>query len=312
MITLGIESTCHTFGVGIIEGKNIRANRKASYTTEKGGIIPMEAAKHHEKYWLEIINQALEEAKITEKEVDIITYARGPGIGPCLRVGLKAAEYLKGRNKKVPVVGVNHCLAHLSVGSLISDAKDPVFLYASGANTQIIALEGGKYRIFGETLDMGCGNFLDSFARVLGLGFPGGPKIAEMAKKGEKFIELPYVVKGMDVSFSGLFTNLKQKVVSGSYKPEDLAYSVQETVFSMLMEVSERAMAHCEKKELILGGGVCCNERLQDMAKKMCNQRDAKCYIPERPLLLDNGAMIAWQGYLERKKCCKQDRNKTL
>jgi len=147
---------------------------------------------------------------------------------------------------------VNHCIAHLEIGRLVTDATDPVLLYASGANTQIIAYDSGKYRIFGETLDQGVGNLLDSFARYIGLGFPGGPKVYELALKGEKLIELPYTVKGMDVGFGGLLTNIKQKYDSGKYKVEDLCYSLQETVFAMLLEVSERAMAHCDKKELVL------------------------------------------------------------
>ena len=199
------------------------------------------------------------------------------------------------------MVGVNHCIAHLEIGSLLSKAKDPVLLYASGANTQIIAYDGGKYRIFGETLDQGIGNFLDAFARYMGMGFPGGPKIAALAENGKNYIELPYVVKGMDVSFGGILTNLKQKFDSKKFSMEDLSYSAQETVFAMLTEVSERAMAHCEKNELVLGGGVACNTRLQKMAKIMCEERNARCFVPENQFLLDNGAMIAWLGILKYK-----------
>lgn len=300
-IVIGVESTAHTFSIGIIKGKKILANKRAPYTTESGGIIPMEAAKHHEKNWERVLDDALNEAGIDITDIDLVSYSRGPGLGPCLRAGLKAAKKISEKSSK-KLIGVNHCVAHLSVGNLISNCRDPVFLYASGANTQIIAYEGGKYRIFGETLDMGCGNFLDSFARLLGLGFPGGPKVSELAESGKKFIELPYSVKGMDVSFSGLYTNLKQKIEKGEIKKEDLCYSVQETIFAMLMEVSERAMAHCGKKELLLGGGVCCNTRLQEMAKIMCKERGARCYIPDNFLLVDNGAMIAWQGHLERNR----------
>ena len=140
----------------------------------------------------------------------------------------------------------------------MTKAKDPILLYASGANTQVIAYEGGKYRIFGETLDIGVGNFLDTFARALGLGFPGGPLIEQLAIKGKKYIELPYVVKGMDVSFGGILTNVQTKFASGQYSPEDLSYSAQETVFSMLVEVTERSLAHTGKKEELLGRQVVC------------------------------------------------------
>ncbi|MFH1510069.1 MAG: hypothetical protein ABIF10_00130, partial [Candidatus Woesearchaeota archaeon] len=170
----------------------------------------------------------------------------------------------------------------------------------SGANTQVIAYDGGKYRIFGETLDNGVGNFLDAFARYLGIGFPGGPKIAELASKSQNYVELPYVVKGMDVSVGGILTNLRNKI--GKYPAEDLAFSCQETVFSMLVEVSERALAHCEKNELLLGGGVACNTRLQEMCRMMCEERNVSCFVPSQEFLVDNPAMIAWLGVLMKGK----------
>ncbi|MAF35708.1 UGMP family protein [archaeon] len=301
-ITVGIEASAHTYAVGIIKGKTILANQRASYTTEVGGIIPMQAALHHEKHADEVIANALKEANISIKDIDLVSYTRGPGMGPCLRVGLATAKKLAEKTKTKQIVGINHCVAHLSVGQLTNNTKDPVILYSSGANTQVIAYEGKRYRIMGETLDMGCGNFLDSFARDLGLGFPGGPKIAELAHKGKKYVELPYSVKGMDVSFSGLFTNLKQKIQKKEFKKEDLAFSTQETAFAMLVEVAERALAHTNKQELFLAGGVCCNDRLQEMCNIMCKERGAVCHIPSRSVLVDNGVMIAWQGYLERKR----------
>jgi len=300
MLALGIESTAHTFGVGIIRDKKVIANVKDTYTTKKGGLIPTELAEHHTKVKHRILKKALEESKISLRDINLISFSRGPGMAPALNVGLKAAKKIAKEYNK-PLVGVNHCIAHLTCGELVTGSKDPVLLYVSGANTQVIAFEGGKYRIFGETLDQGVGNFLDAFARYIDLGFPGGPKIQELALKSNNLIELPYVVKGMDISVSGLLTNLKQKYDSKKYKIEDLAYSLQETVFGMLLEVAERAMAHCQKKELLLGGGVCCNKRLQEMAKKMCEERNAKCFIPPNDVLVDNGAMIAWQGILEQK-----------
>jgi len=301
MICLGIESTAHTFGVGIIdeEGK-ILANVKDSYTTEKGGIHPTEAKNHHIKCRDIVVENALNEAGLTMNDIGLVSFSQAPGMAPCLVVGMEKAKELA-KNYKKPIIGVNHCIAHLEIGRKLCDCKDPVMLYASGANTQIIAYEGGKYRIFGETLDNGIGNFLDGFARYMGFGFPGGPKIYELALKGKNYIELPYVVKGMDVSFGGIQTNLKQKVDSKRYKVEDLCYSCQETVFAMLVEVAERAMAHCEKDELLLGGGVACNLRLQEMCRKMCEDRDAKCFIPPNNVMLDNGLMIAWEGIIEYK-----------
>ena len=304
-ICLGIESTAHTFGVGIIDDKGkILANVKDSYTTEKGGIHPTEAKLHHINVSDKVIKDALEKAKLKESEIDLISFSQAPGLPPCLIVGMEKAKELSKRLDK-PLVGVNHCICHLEIGKLLTAAKDPVLLYASGANTQIIAYDGGKYRIFGETLDNGIGNFLDGFARHLGLGFPGGPKIYELSLKAKNFIELPYVVKGMDVSFGGIQTNLKQKFDSGKYSKEDLSYSCQETAFAMLIEVAERAMAHCEKKELLIGGGVGCNKRLQEMCKIMCQERNAKFFVPPNSVMVDNGLMIAWQGILQKEKATK-------
>jgi N6-L-threonylcarbamoyladenine synthase len=296
MICLGIESTAHTFGVGIADDKGkILANAKDVFTTKTGGIVPAKAAEHHVNVCGKVIKDALKAASLKISDIDLVAFSQSPGLGHTLRIGAIAARSLS-LNYNKPLVGVNHCIAHLEIGRLLTKAKDPVLLYVSGANTQIIAYDAGKYRIFGESLDGGVGNFLDSFARELGLGFPGGPKIAELAEKGKNLIELPYVVKGMDVSFGGLLTNLKQKLKSGKYKKEDLAYSLQETVFAMLLEVSERAMAHCNKDELLLGGGVACNKRLQEMSRAMCRERKSKCYILPNEFNVDNGAMIAWLG----------------
>ena len=310
---LGIESTAHTFGIGIVQGGRIIVNVKDSYATDKGGIIPTEAAKHHAAVRDEVLKKALEEAKINEREISAIAFSRAPGLAPCLLEGLKFTKELS-KKWDIPVVPVNHCIAHLEIGKL-TGAKNPVMLYASGANTQIIANAAGKYRIFGETLDIGVGNFIDTFARYAGMGFPGGPKIAQLAeiakktkgegdkeKLGSHYIELPYSVKGMDVAFSGLLTNLKQKLESKRYKIEDLAFSLQETAFAMLVEAAERALAHTGKTELLLGGGVACNKRLQGMCKIMCQERGAKFFCPENFLLVDNGAMIAFLGEIMLKK----------
>ena len=300
MICLGIESTAHTFGCGIVDGKGkVLANAKHTFTTEHGGIHPAKAKEHHLAHKNGVVEDALKKAGITLQDIGLVSFSRGPGIAPCLLVGMGKAKELA-NEANVPLVGVNHCVAHLEIGKLRTKAKDPVLLYASGANTQVIAFESGTYRIFGETLDNGVGNFIDGFARHLGFGFPGGPKVEELAKYGKTYIPLPYVVKGMDVSFGGIQTNLKQKWDSGKFTKEDLCHSLQETVFAMLVEVSERAMAHCSKKELVLGGGVGCNARLQEMCRIMCGERDARFYVPEKEFLLDNGAMIAWQGILQR------------
>ena len=299
-IILGIESTAHTFGVGIVKNGKILSNCKKVFTTEQGGMIPIEVAKFHCQNKNEVYFKALSSANVKENEIDAIAFSQGPGLAPCLLEGMKFAKELSKKLKK-PIVPVNHCVAHLEIGQ-ITGAKNPVMLYASGANTQIIAYSSGKYRIFGETLDVGVGNFIDTFARYAGIGFPGGPAIQKLAEKSKNYIELPYKVKGMDVAFSGILTKLRQMLESKKYKLEDLSYSLQETIFVMLVETAERALAHTGKKELLLGGGVACNKRLQEMCEIMCRERGAKLFVPENSLLVDNGAMIAYLGEIMFKK----------
>ena len=291
-IILGIESTAHTFGVGVVFNGKILSNVRNMYTTEKGGIIPVESAKHHTECSERVFEEALSKARVSKKDITGVAVSQAPGLAPCLLSGMRFAKRIA-KELDIPIIPVNHCVAHLEIGRL-TGATDPVLLYASGANTQIIAYAAGKYRVFGETLDIGIGNFIDTFARHTGLGFPGGPKIMKLALDG-KYIEVPYTIKGMDVAFSGLLTNLKQKYDKG-VKIEDLSYSLQETAFAMLVEASERALAHTGKKELLLGGGVGCNTRLQEMCRIMCEERGCKFFVPEREYLVDNAAMIAYLG----------------
>ncbi|MCL1904941.1 MAG: tRNA (adenosine(37)-N6)-threonylcarbamoyltransferase complex transferase subunit TsaD, partial [Methanomassiliicoccaceae archaeon] len=197
----------------------------------------------------------------------------------------------------VPIVGVNHCVAHVEIGNATTGCTDPVLLYASGGNTQIIAFANSKYRIFGETLDIGIGNMFDKLGRELGLGYYAGPTIEKLARDGDELLDIPYSVKGMDIAFSGILTAavaLKKK----GHRLEDIAYSVQETSFAMLAEVTERAMAHVGKNEVLMGGGVAQNSRLRGMIEKMAEDRGAKMYVPQPRLCIDNGAMIAWLGHL--------------
>lgn len=294
---VGIECTAHTFGVGVVNKGKILANVKDMYRPAIGGIIPVDSAKHHRALALRIWNEALEKAGCSDSDIKAIALSNAPGLAPCLLAGLEFAR-VKASELGVKIIEVNHCIAHLEIGRH-EGASDPVLLYASGANTQIISFIEGKYRVFGETLDMGIGNFIDNFARSLGIPFPGGPVIEQKAKQGS-YIELPYSIKGMDVSFSGMLTKLKQLYSKGA-REEDLAFSLQECAFAMLVEGAERALAHTGKRELVLGGGVACNARLQEMARIMCSERGAKMFCPAREFLVDNGAMIAFTGELMMK-----------
>lgn len=298
MICLAIESTAHTFSAAVVSAKKeILSDVRSIYKTEKGGMIPNEVARHHENIKDEVVREAIEKSGV--KKIDLIAYSRGPGLGGAvLKVGLNKAKELV-KDLSVPVLGVNHLIAHLSSGSLFTEVKDPVYIFVSGANTQIIALEGGRYRIMGEALSIALGNALDKFGRGISLGFPAGPKIEELAKKG-KYIELPYVVKGMDIELSGIVTKALDLYKKGA-KKEDLCFSLQETCFAMLIEVTERALAHTGKKEALLIGGVAANKRLCNMLDIMCKERNATFKAVPLQYAGDNAVMIAWQGILEYK-----------
>ncbi|RDD52305.1 tRNA (adenosine(37)-N6)-threonylcarbamoyltransferase complex transferase subunit TsaD [Nanoarchaeota archaeon NZ13-N] len=370
MISLGIESTAHTFSVGIVDEERIYSNERVIFKTEKGGIHPREAAELHSREAINILNRAvwkagfvykkvndklfivdalneiknkfknlkegfneepwnryrylesengikvwIEENKVRsddkkledeldnyinglkefERKIDLVSFAAGPGLYPTLVQGKFLANLLSIKFN-LPRIGVNHLIAHVEIVKFYNKFEDPVVLLVTGANTMVLALEGNKYRIFGETLDMGVGNFLDKVARLMGLGFPGGPKIQELARNGRNLIKLPYTVKGMDIQLGGLYTHIKRLIESKKYSYEDIAYSIQEYVFSMLAEISERAIAHLNKKEFGLTGGVALNERLREILKSMCDERKVKFGTVQIDLGSDNGAMIAYTG----------------
>ncbi|MEM0379666.1 MAG: tRNA (adenosine(37)-N6)-threonylcarbamoyltransferase complex transferase subunit TsaD [Nanopusillaceae archaeon] len=374
MISLGIESTAHTFSIGIVDKERIYSNERVIYKTEKGGIHPREAAELHSKEAINILNKAIWKAgfiykkvydkylivdvlseikenflceekfnedpwnryryvilegkkvwienneiksedkdlekKLNEyvknikdfnKKIDLISFSAGPGLYPTLVQGKFLADLLS-KKFNLKKIGVNHLIAHVEIVKFYNKFKDPVVLLVTGANTMILALEGNKYRIFGETLDIGVGNFLDKVGRLLGLGFPAGPKIEEIAKNGKNLIKLPYTVKGMDIQLGGLYTYIKKILEEKKYSIEDIAYSIQEYVFSMLAEISERAIAHLNKKEFGLTGGVAVNKRLQEILQKMCEERNIKFGTVPIDLGNDNGAMIAYTGLLWYEK----------
>jgi universal protein Kae1 len=302
---LGIESTADDFGVGIstFNGK-ILANIINAYIPEKGGIHPREAARHHAEVANKILEETFKKSGIKPQDLSIIAFSQGPGLGPCLRTGATIARALA-CYLNIPLVGINHCVAHIEIGKLIKGAEDPVTLYVSGGNTIVSAFDSGRYRVFGETLDIALGNCLDAFAIEAGLsqkpGMPLGAIVEELAAKGERLIPLPYTVKGMDVSFSGLLTAAVNLLKKGECRLEDLCYSLQETAFSMVTEVTERALAHTEKKEVLLTGGVAANKRLQAMVEAIAEEHNAKFCVVPKEFAVDNGAMIAWTGVLAYK-----------
>jgi universal protein Kae1 len=294
---LGIESTAHTASVGIVtDTAEIVALTSDMYRPPSGGIHPREAANHHVDVLPELVASAMAAGGVHPRDIDGVAFAQGPGLGPCLRAGATVARTLALVWDR-PLVPVNHCVAHIEIARRLSGIDDPLLLYASGGNTQVIVYGAGRYRVLGETLDVGIGNFLDKLWISLGGTFPGGPQLEALAKGGHVLHPLPYLVHGMDVAFSGMYTAALALDKAGVERA-DLAYSVEVTAYAMLTEITERALAHRHRSDVVLGGGVACNGRLREMVRTMVEERGGTLYAPPNRLCVDNGAMIAWTGQL--------------
>ncbi|XP_075924453.1 tRNA N6-adenosine threonylcarbamoyltransferase isoform X2 [Petromyzon marinus] len=298
-VVIGFEGSANKLGIGIVRDGVVLSNPRCTYITPPGqGFLPRDTAKHHQERVLEILQKALDEAGIAPHEIDCVAYTKGPGMGaPLVSVALVARTVAQLWSK--PLVGVNHCIGHIEMGRLITGAHNPIVLYVSGGNTQVIAYSQRRYRIFGETIDIAVGNCLDRFARVLKISNDPSPgyNIEQMAKRGS-FVELPYTVKGMDVSFSGILSYIEEAaqrmLASGECTAEDLCFSLQETVFAMLVEITERAMAHCGVREVLIVGGVGCNLRLQEMMEVMCKERGAKLFATDERFRTDD-MEVTWR-----------------
>jgi len=345
-IAIGLEGSANKLGVGVIlhptstppsprdsahsDDDSSQQRRKASsppaqilsnlrhtFVSPPGtGFLPKDTAAHHRRWVVRLVKQAMKQANIKLEDVDCICYTKGPGMGAPLNAVAVAARTLSQLWGK-PLVGVNHCVGHIEMGRAITGAENPVVLYVSGGNTQVIAYSAQRYRIFGEALDIAVGNCLDRFARVLNISNDPAPgyNIEQMAKKGKHLIELPYTVKGMDVSFSGILASVEELarkleksqssdapwLDAESGEPitrEDLCFTLQETVFAMLVEITERAMAHVGANQVLIVGGVGCNERLQNMMGLMASEREGSVYATDERFCIDNGIMIAQAGLL--------------
>ncbi|KAF9884357.1 putative tRNA threonylcarbamoyladenosine biosynthesis protein kae1 [Aspergillus nanangensis] len=327
MLAIGLEGSANKLGVGIMlhpddgSSPQVLANVRHTYVSPPGeGFLPKDTARHHRAWVAKLVKKTLREARISVDDVDCICFTKGPGMGAPLQSVAIAARMLSLLWKK-PLVGVNHCVGHIEMGRLITGATNPVVLYVSGGNTQVIAYSSQRYRIFGETLDIAVGNCLDRFARTLHISNDPAPgyNIEQLAKKGKQLVDLPYTVKGMDCSFSGILAAIdalaatygingpekdeevdSEKSVEEGGKPTraDLCFSLQETIFSMLVETTERAMAHVGSKEVLIVGGVGCNERLQEMMGIMAQDRGGSVHATDERFCIDNGIMIAQAGLL--------------
>lgn len=305
MLCLGIESTAHTFGCSIIEssdgkfrGRIISDSRDTYKPAEGSGIHPREASRHHCEVSDKVLKDSLTQAKISIKDIDIISYSAGPGLGPCLRVGAVIARTLAAFHGK-PLVPVNHAVGHVELGAMLTGANDPLVLLVSGGHTMILAFSQHRWRIFGETLDITIGQLLDQFGRHIGFSSPCGERIEQLASQSSgEYMSLPYIVKGNDVSFSGLLTAAKH-AASDQRIHSKVSYSLQETAFSMITETAERALSFTSKREFLVVGGVAANKRLARMLKAACKRQKSKLYLCPAKFAGDNGAQIAWAGMLQ-------------
>jgi N6-L-threonylcarbamoyladenine synthase len=295
LAVIGIESSAHTLGVGIVSGGKVLSNERSMYLITDQGIIPMKVAEFHAQNVNSTISAALQKARLKIEDVDAVAYTRGPGIGPCLRVGELAAATIS-KVHQIPIYPVNHGVAHAEIAKSEGRFKDPLTLYVSGGNSQIISVtnEGQRhYHVHGETLDIGIGNMLDSFARAAKMNPAWGSSVAKAAQSG-KYIRMPYSVKGMDFTFTGLLTSAIDLLAQRNV--DDVSFSIQETAFSMLCEAAERALLLTGKKEIVISGGVAQSSRLKEMISIMAESHGAKFYVASNELNADNGAMIALVG----------------
>ncbi|MEW5955280.1 MAG: tRNA (adenosine(37)-N6)-threonylcarbamoyltransferase complex transferase subunit TsaD [Candidatus Micrarchaeota archaeon] len=307
MKVLGIESTAHTLGVSVVESKALKKTKPSpgntrvlsnvieKYPSTAEGYVPRKLADHHAKLLGPTLEKALAEAKTKAAELDAVAYSYGPGIGHCLHAGYVGAKALS-EFLGVPLVPVNHAVAHVEVARFFTGARAPLVVYVSGGNSQVFALEDKRYRVFGETLDIGVGNLLDNAGRILALEPPDAVGVLKLASEGKKLSSLPYTVKGMSFAFSGMLTSLKKTRPRTRQEKADACFSVQETAFSMLVEATERCLCHTRNHEVLLCGGNARNKRLQQMLALMASEQGARFCVAADEYNGDNAAMIALTG----------------
>ena len=266
---LGIESTAHTFGASVVEDDHhIITNVNASYRPPPGiGIHPRKASEHPVEVSAAIVGKAVSSPTGGQLVPDIIAYAAGPGLGPCLRVGATVARALASFLDK-PLVPVHHGVAHLDIAMSLSHVRDPLAVLVSGGHTAMLVHLNNRWRVYGETQDITLGKILDMIGREAKLPPPGGRSVEQLAKKGSRLLKLPYTVKGNDVAYSGLLTAAVNLFRQGE-TIEDVCFSLQEIAFSMLSEAVERSLVQTRRDEVLVAGGVAANSRLKEMLESV-------------------------------------------
>jgi N6-L-threonylcarbamoyladenine synthase len=315
MLILAIETSCDDTGAAVIlDGRKILSNIVSSQVPihqKYGGVVPELASRKHIESIVPIVAEALETAKVTLKEIDSIAVTQGPGLVGSLLVGLSFAKSIAFA-RGLPFIGVNHVEAHLS--AIFLEEKPPRFpfigLVVSGGHTSLFRMDGfGKYKRLGQTRDDAAGEAFDKVAKLLGLGYPGGPIIDELSKAGNpKAIRFPRPVlskNSFDFSFSGLKTAVVNYVKAypeppGGY-PEnlikDIVSSFQEAVVEVLVKKTLKAAQQQGLKRVVLSGGVAANQRLRQKIREESFEQQLKVYLPSPSFCTDNAAMVGVVGY---------------
>ncbi len=315
MLVLAIETSCDDTGAAVVlDGREILSSIVSSQVSvhqKYGGVVPELASRKHIESIVPIVTEALETAKITLRGVDGIAVTQGPGLVGSLLVGLSFAKSLSFVTG-VPIVGVNHIEAHLS--AIFLDKKPPRFpfigLVVSGGHTSLFRVDGfGKYRRLGQTRDDAAGEAFDKVAKLLGLGYPGGPVIDDLSKSGNpKAIRFPRASLGknsLDFSFSGLKTAVVNYVKAhpeptGGYPKDlirDIVSSFQEAVVDVLVKKTLQAAQQQGLRKVVLSGGVAANQHLRERIKEESIEQKVKVYIPPPAFCTDNAAMVGVVGY---------------
>ena len=305
ILTLGIESSCDETSVSVVKnGREILSNiidTQIPIHEKYGGVVPEIASRNHIEAISRVTKKALEEANVKFDDIDAITPTYGPGLVGALLVGLSYAKALSFAIKK-PLVGVNHIQGHIAANYITYPELKPPFLcvMTSGGNTQLVHVKNyTEFEVLGKTRDDAIGEAFDKVARVVGLGYPGGPKVDKLAKAGNSnAIELPKThFDNLDFSFSGIKTaviNLHHK--NPDVNKADLCASFEKTVTEILLENAEKALKQTGLKTIALAGGVSANSYIRNEFLKLENQ-GIKVFMPDLKLCTDNAAMIASAGY---------------
>ena len=315
LITLGIESSCDETGIALYKmGTGLLAHAlhtQIAMHSEYGGVVPELASRDHVRRVIPLVRQVLQEAGVSLKQIDAIAYTQGPGLGGALLVGASVANALA-YALDIPTIGIHHLEGHL-LSPLLSDPAPGfpfVALLVSGGHTQLMRVDGiGEYQLLGETLDDAAGEAFDKSAKLLGLGYPGGPALAALAAQGCPDIyklPRPMLRSGdFDFSFSGLKTAVLTLVKQSNHELQtraDIAYAAQEAIIDVLAHKARAALAHTGLDQLVVAGGVGANKMLRERLSHDIEKRGGRVFYPDLEFCTDNGAMIAFAGALRLAK----------